>query len=121
MLVTKKKHKYGIYWRKKEVEAVGGRGEKVINRSAFEYFISLIQLIMIKAISTGIMRSLVSTPTYRFSTESEGASFLKMVESYFDKAARHTNIRSDILNFYKKPENVVKCTLTLVKGYSCYM
>lgn len=39
-----------------------------------------------------------------------------MVESYFDKAGNHTNIRSDKLNFYKKPDNVVKFTLTLVRG-----
>ena len=39
-----------------------------------------------------------------------------MVENYFDKAGRHTNIRPDKLNFYKKPENVVKFTLTLVRG-----
>ena len=40
-----------------------------------------------------------------------------MVENYFDKAGRHTNIRQDKLNFYKKPDNVVKFTLTLVRGY----
>lgn len=47
---------------------------------------------------------------------SDGAEFLKMVENYFDKAGRHTNIRPDKLNFYKKPENVVKCSITLVRG-----
>lgn len=52
---------------------------------------------------------------YNFSG-SDGASFLKMVESYFDKAGRHTNIKVDKLNFYKKPESVVKMTLTLVRG-----
>ena len=36
-------------------------------------------------------------------TSSDGASFLKMVESYFDKAGRHTNIKPDKLTFYKKP------------------
>lgn len=46
----------------------------------------------------------------------EGISFLKMVESYFDKAGKHTNIRPDKLNFFKKPDNVVKFTLTLVRG-----
>ena len=51
-------------------------------------------------------------------TSSDGASFLKMVESYFDKAGRHTNIKPDKLTFYKKPENVVKMTLTLVRGNS---
>lgn len=49
-------------------------------------------------------------------SQGEGADFLKMVESYFDKASRYTNIRADKLNFYKKPENVVKCSLTLVRG-----
>lgn len=39
-----------------------------------------------------------------------------MVESYFDKAGKHTSIRADKLNFYKKPDNVVKFTLTLVRG-----
>jgi len=43
-------------------------------------------------------------------------SFLQMVESYFDKAARHTNIRPDILEFYKKPDNVIKLNLTLERG-----
>ena len=71
---------------------------------------------MIRVLSSAITNAFKPKPLYRFSTESEGASFLKMVENYFDKAARHTNIRSDILNFYKKPENVVKCTLTLVRG-----
>jgi hypothetical protein len=39
-----------------------------------------------------------------------------MVENYFDKAARHTNISADKLAFYKVPDNVVKMTLTLVRG-----
>lgn len=52
---------------------------------------------------------------------SEGATFLKMVESYFDKAGRHTNIKPDKLNFLKKPDNVVKMTLTLVRGIMYYM
>lgn len=38
-----------------------------------------------------------------------------MVESYFDKAGKHTNIRADKLNFYKKPDNVVKFHLTLTR------
>lgn len=45
-----------------------------------------------------------------------GATFLKMVESFFDRAAVHTGIRSDRLNFYKKAENVVKCSIPLVRG-----
>ena len=73
---------------------------------------------MIKRISAGIVSRLGSQPAFWFSGESEGASFLKMVENYFDKAGRHTNIRADKLNFYKKPENVVKCSITLVRG-SC--
>lgn len=52
----------------------------------------------------------------RFNSSSDGASFLKMVEAYFDKAGRHTNIKPDKLNFLKKPDNVVKMTLTLVRG-----
>lgn len=55
----------------------------------------------------------------RFSA-SDGATFLKMVESYFDKAGRHTNIKPDKLNFLKKPDNVVKMTLTLVRGIYPY-
>ena len=52
----------------------------------------------------------------RYNSSSDGASFLKMVESYFDKAGKHTNIRADKLNFYKKPDNVVKFHLTLTRG-----
>jgi hypothetical protein len=51
-----------------------------------------------------------------FTKDSEGAEFLTMVEKYFDKAGQHTNIRSDILNFYKKADNVVKFNLTLIRG-----
>jgi hypothetical protein len=51
----------------------------------------------------------------RYNSSSDGASFLKMVESYFDKAGRHTNIKPDRLNFLKQPDNVVKMTLTLVR------
>jgi hypothetical protein len=42
--------------------------------------------------------------------------FLKMVESYFDKAGKTYKHQADKLNFYKKPDNVVKMTLTLVRG-----
>jgi hypothetical protein len=45
-----------------------------------------------------------------------GASFLKMVESFFDRAAVHTGIRTDRLNFYKKAENVVKTNIPLIRG-----
>jgi hypothetical protein len=54
--------------------------------------------------------------SYRFSTISEGADFLQMVEQYFDNAGRFTDIRADQLNFYKKADNVVKFNLTLVRG-----
>jgi hypothetical protein len=47
---------------------------------------------------------------------SEGDEFLGMVEKYFDKAGQHTNIRADILNFYKRADNVVKFNLTLTRG-----
>lgn len=60
---------------------------------------------------------LVHASRFRASTEGEDISFLKMVESYFDKAGKHTTIRPDKLNFYKKPDNVVKFTLTLVRGF----
>jgi hypothetical protein len=41
-----------------------------------------------------------------------------MVESFFDRAAVHTGIRTDRLNFYKKAENVVKCSIPLIRGTS---
>ena len=47
---------------------------------------------------------------------SSGATFLKMVESFFDRASVHTFIRTDRLNFYKKAENVVKCNIPLIRG-----
>lgn len=43
-------------------------------------------------------------------------TFLQMVEKYFDKAAKHTRIRPDILEFYKKPDNLLKFNLTLRRG-----
>lgn len=49
---------------------------------------------------------------------SEGAEFLGMVEKYFDKAGQHTSIRADLLNFYKRADNVVKFNLTLLRGNS---
>lgn len=68
--------------------------------------------------ATQIFRAaqLVSRPFYRFSGETDGVTFLQMVENYFDKAGKHTSIRADRLNFYKKPDNVVKFNLTLVRG-----
>lgn len=64
-------------------------------------------------------KTFMSKLRFNFSVERmehEGASFLRMVENYFDKAARHTGISSDKLAFYKVPENVLKFTLTLVRG-----
>jgi hypothetical protein len=58
----------------------------------------------------------LSKMAYRFSTVSEGAEFLQMVEQYFDKAGALTNIKPDRLNFYKKADNVVKFNLTLTRG-----
>jgi len=54
-----------------------------------------------------------SQPKFFFSS---GATFLKMVESFFDRASVHTGIRTDRLNFYKKAENIVKCSIPLVRG-----
>ena len=56
---------------------------------------------------------------YGFSQDNQGSEFLHMVEAFFDKAAIHTGIRADRLNFYKKAESVVKCTIPLVRGISC--
>lgn len=64
--------------------------------------------------------SLVNCSAYFSSNASEGAHFLKMVENYFDKAGVHTGIKADLLNYYKRAENVVKCNLTLVRGKSPY-
>jgi hypothetical protein len=56
------------------------------------------------------------TQPFMFSSvKDEGQSFLTMVNSYFDKAGIHTGIRSDYLNFYKKPDNVVKCTYPIIR------
>jgi hypothetical protein len=56
-------------------------------------------------------------PRYTFAS---GANFLRMVESFFDRAAVHTAIRTDRLNFYKKAENIVKCSIPLVRGNAYY-
>ena len=45
-----------------------------------------------------------------------GSTFLNMVEKFFDRAAMHTDIRADRLAFYKKAENVLKCSIPLVRG-----
>ena len=62
------------------------------------------------------MNKLIQKSIYQFSVVSEGASFLQMVEQYFDKAGKLTNIKPDRLNFYKKADNVVKFNLTLTRG-----
>lgn len=69
-----------------------------------------------RAITTLFNRGLLTANRYSFSGSDGDVTFLQMVEAYFDKAGRYTNIRPDRLNFYKKPENVVKFTLTLVRG-----
>lgn len=58
---------------------------------------------------------LVNKNSYQFGATGE-PSFLTMVENYFDKAARFTNIRQDLLDFYKKPDNVVKCSIYIERG-----
>jgi hypothetical protein len=68
-----------------------------------------------RKICTSLGNNILYVSRYCSGTTAE-TSFLKMVESYFDKAGRHTNIKPDRLNFLKKPENVVKMTLTLVRG-----
>ena len=44
-------------------------------------------------------------------------SFLQMVQKNFERAAKHTRIRPDILEFYKKPDNLLKFNLVLRRGY----
>lgn len=78
-------------------------------------------LINMNKLATRVTRGLNFLTSTKFSTESENISFLKMVESYFDKAGKHTSIRADKLNFYKKPDNVVKFTLTLTRGREWFM
>jgi hypothetical protein len=68
---------------------------------------------MLRYSSSKVVRSLLLRPRGQFS---EGAEFLGMVEKYFDKAGQHTSIRADILNFYKRADNVVKFNLTLTRG-----
>ena len=43
-------------------------------------------------------------------------TFLRTVEAFYGRAGVHTGIRSDRLNYYKKAENIVKCTIPLVRG-----
>jgi hypothetical protein len=71
-----------------------------------------------RKICSSVSNNLLHLSRYHTATVQE-TSFLKMVESYFDKAGRHTNIKPDKLNFLKKAENVVKMTLTLVRGTLC--
>jgi hypothetical protein len=73
---------------------------------------------MIRYCTSKVVSSLLSKQLRTFS---EGTEFLNMVEKYFDKAGEHTNIRPDILNFYKRADNVVKFNLTLTRGKSPLM
>ena len=68
---------------------------------------------MIRYCTSKIVSSLCMRQVRGFS---EGAEFLNMVEKYFDKAGQHTNIRPDVLNFYKRADNVVKFNLCLTRG-----
>lgn len=68
---------------------------------------------MIRYCTSRLVTPLIARQVRSFS---EGAEFLGMVEKYFDKAGRHTNIRADLLNFYKRADNVVKFNLTLLRG-----
>lgn len=70
--------------------------------------------------ATNKMASLCFRPTASFAA-GEGAEFLEMVEKYFDKAGKYTKIRPDLLNFYKKADNVVKFNLTLIRGNCCFI
>ena len=67
------------------------------------------------SLSSRIGRTLLKRTAY---CASEGDGFLQMVDQYFDKAGHHTDIRPDILNFYKRADNVVKFNLTLIRGSS---
>ena len=67
------------------------------------------------------VRSLFKIGRYSFSEKVEVGDegepgFLQMVESFFDKAANHTDISKDRLDFYKKCESLVKLHLTLKRG-----
>lgn len=55
-------------------------------------------------------QSLHFFPKYSFA---KGATFIQMIESFFDRAAVHTGIRTYRLVFYKKAENLVKCSIPL--------
>ena len=82
----------------------------IVNLNNLVFFIDKI---MIRYYSSKVVRSLTTASLCSFS---EGAEFLGMVEKYFDKAGKHTNIRADMLNFYKRADNVVKFNLTLIRG-----
>jgi glutamate dehydrogenase (NAD(P)+) len=64
------------------------------------------------------LRGFGSTQSPAEATEAKAVepNFLEMVESYFDKAAKHTKIPQDRLNLYKKSECVIKFHLTLKRG-----
>jgi len=62
------------------------------------------------------LSSISTSPKYAFSQASQGSEFLANIEGFFDKAAIHTGIRTDRLHYYKKAENVVKCSIPLIRG-----
>ena len=49
-------------------------------------------------------------PRYRFT---QGATFLSMVEGFFDRAAIHTGIRADRLTFYIEEVEALACLMTI--------
>jgi glutamate dehydrogenase (NAD(P)+) len=61
-------------------------------------------------------KHLLINSKFKLSNIPDNRSFLKMVESYFDKAGKYTGITKDKLDFYKKSDNVVKFNLTLIRG-----
>jgi len=68
---------------------------------------------MLRRFSSLLPSTLTTSSRYGVSA---GAEFLQMVEQYFDKAGVHTGIRPDLLNYYKKADNVVKFNLVLTRG-----
>lgn len=65
------------------------------------------------------VRPLTKLGRYSFSQtagKEQEPGFLEMVEAFFDKAASHTDISKDRLDFYKKSESLVKLHLHLKRG-----
>ena len=69
---------------------------------------------MITQVAKNVTR--LCQPLQYNSSSETGAIFLTMVENFFDRAALHTGIRADRLNFYKKAESVLKCSIPLIRG-----